>query len=73
MVRRIQGQLDKLIDATSNLASIWQARFAHFPVEAFFYVGLMHCSRDLQIQNSTTFSLKLNPTTLFTHLKFILL
>ena len=73
MVRRIQGQLDKLIDATSNLASIWQARFAHFPVEAFFYGGLMHYSRDLQVQNSTTFSLKLNPMALFTHLKFILL
>ena len=73
MVRRIQGQLDKLIDATSNLASVWEACFAHFPVEVFFYVGLMYCSRDQQIQNSTTFSLKLNPTTLFTHLKFILL
>ena len=73
MIRRIQGQLDKLIDAISNLASIWEARFTHFPVEAFFYVGLMHYSRDLQVQNSITFYLKLNPTALFTHLKFFLL
>ena len=51
-------------------ASVWEA---HFPVEVFFLVGLMHCSRDPQVPCSATFSLKLGLTTLFTHLKIILL
>ena len=38
-----------------------------------FFVDPMHCSRDPQVQISTNFSLKLIPTTLFTHLKIILL
>ena len=33
----------------------------------------MHYSQDLQVQNLTKFSLKLNSTTLFTYLKIILL
>ena len=36
-------------------------------------MGLMHCSRDLQVRVSTNFSLKLGLTVLFTYLKIILL
>ena len=53
-----------------GLASIWEA---HFPMEVFFHVGLMHYSQDPQIPYSTTFSLKLGPMALFIHLKIILL
>ena len=38
-----------------------------------FCVGLVHCSRDLQVQISVNFSLKLGSMALFTHLKIILL
>ena len=36
-------------------------------------MGLMHCSRDLQVRVSKNFSLKLGLTVLFTYLKIILL
>ena len=44
-----------------------------FQWKRFFSVSLIHYSRDLQVQNSATFSLKLGPTAPFTHLKIILL
>ena len=38
-----------------------------------FCVGPVHCSRDPQVLFSAKTTLKLGPTTLFTHLKIILL
>ena len=47
--------------------------FALLCTSAFFSVGPMHCSQDLQVQNLANITLKLGPTALFTHLKIILL
>ena len=57
------------------LASWYHASFGKlvFQWKRFFSVSLVHYSRDLQVQNSATFSLKLGPTAPFTHLKIILL
>ena len=52
---------------------VWEAHFARFPAMRFWMVGPMHCSRDPQVLFSAKLSLKLSPTALFTHLKFILL
>ena len=47
--------------------------FSLLCMSAFFYVGPMHCSQDLQVKNLANIILKLGPTALFTHLKIILL
>ena len=47
--------------------------FCTFPSRCGFLLGLVHCSRDPQILFSTKTTLKLGFTTLFTHLKIILL
>ena len=39
----------------------------------FFSMGLIYCSQDPQVQNLANITLKLGLTTLFTHLKIILL
>ena len=43
------------------------------PAFSVFFVGLVHCSRDPQVQISAKIKLKLGPTILFKHLKIILL
>ena len=40
---------------------------------AFFSVGPVHCSRDPQVRKNANVKLKLSLTTLFIHLKIILL
>ena len=47
--------------------------FSSMFASVHFLVGPMHCSRDLQVLFSAKTTLKLGPTTLFTHLKIILL
>ena len=43
--------------------------FSLLCMSVFFYVGPIHCSQDLQVQNLANITLKLGPTALFTHLK----
>ena len=52
---------------------VWIATGYTFCVSAFFSLGPMHYSQDLQVLNLTKSTLKLSPTALFTHLKIILL
>ena len=40
------------------LASIWEARFAHFLAEAFFPMGPVHCSQDPQVPFFSNFFFK---------------
>jgi len=63
----------KRVGIIIHYTSVWKACFARFPVDAFFFVGPTYSARDLQVQNSIIFSLKLDLTALFTHLSIILL
>ena len=57
-----------------NLVYVWiTLKTANMCVCVFFFLGPVHCSRDPQVRISIIFSSKLDPTTLFTQLKIILL
>ena len=68
----IQTQLSTRLDTNEKLTSVFQCFFFRRANYAFS-VGLMQYSQDSQIFYSATFSLKIDPTALFTYLKIILL
>ena len=68
-----KAQLAKLYFEVKIRLGLDSNAFAMLYASAFFFVGFVYCSRDLQVRNSANITLKLSPTVLFTHLKIILL
>ena len=60
-------------DPLKNLVWVWIARFACYPCGCFFLCGSRTLFTGPRSMDFSKFFLKLDPTSLFTHLKIILL
>ena len=47
-----------MLNIFTYYASVWDAHFAQFPAEVFFYVGLVHYSWDPQVPSFCNFFFK---------------